>query len=147
MRFQYFFILFIVCFSNFQKISGQEIKGGDVEFIRETNIIFYEVGLSDTIQLTGVARVTFTDSVSLIPKNVDIPILRMKGENGIKSINFSYFYSSDNHLSDCERKLKEKYSDKIDSVFVNGAYQFLGEKKWILGNKLDFTYSFEIISK
>jgi hypothetical protein len=147
MKLQYFFILIILYFISFQKISGQEIRGGDVEFIRESNIIFYEVGLGDTIQLSGVARVTFTDSVSLIPKNVDIPILRMKGKNGIKSTNFSYFYSSDNNLSDCEKKLKEKYSVKIDSVFMNGVYQFLGEKKWIFGNKLDFSYSFEIISK
>jgi len=147
MKLQYFFILTILYFISFQKISGQEIKGGDVEFIREANIIFYEVGQSDTIQLSGVARVTFTDSLSLIPKNVDIPILRMKGKNGIKSINFSYFYSSDNKLSDCEKKMKEKYSAKIDSIFMNGRYQFLGEKKWIFGNKLDFSYSFKIIAK
>jgi hypothetical protein len=147
MKLQHLLILAILYFVSLQKIFGQEARGCDVEFIREANILFYEVGLGDTIHLSGVARVTFTDSVSLIPKNVDIPIMRMKGENGIKSINFSYFYSSDNDLSDCEQKMKMKYSAKIDSVFMNGVYQFLGEKKWIYGNQLDFSYSFEILSK
>ncbi len=147
MKLKHLFLFTILYFISFQEISGQEVKGGDVEFIKKANIFFHEVGLRDTIQLSGVARVTFTDSISLIPKNVDIPILRMKGKNGIESIDFSYFYSSDNKLSDCEKKLKEKYSAKVDSVFMNGAYRFLGEKKWFYGNKMDFSYSFEIIPK
>lgn len=137
------FLLIMLFSMSCRNTSGQEVIGGDVEFIGETNILFYEAGLKDTINVSGVVRVSFTDSTSLDPKSTDITILRMKGED----INFSYFYSKENNLDDYENKLMEKYTTKVDSIFMNGEYQFYGEKKWILGNRLDFSYVFKIAPK
>ena len=119
------------------------MKGGDVQFIDGGGIFFYEPSLKDTILTTGAVRVSFTDSISLTPKCTDVTIFRMKG----KGVNFSYFYSRENDLNDHETTLLEKYSVKVDSIFMTGKYQFYGEKKWLSGNRLDFSYSFKVAPK
>lgn len=122
--------------------SGQGIEGDHVNILNTSNVVFYDSDLQDTVDVSGVVRVTFTDSLNLKPKATDITIFRMKG-----TVNFSYFYSKEVDLSDRETYLMKKYVAKIDSVFMKGTYQFEGDKKWILGNRLDFSYSFKILPK
>lgn len=143
MNLQHYIILLIIpYFLNCQNSSGQEIKGGSVKFINEAKIIFYDADLRDTVQVSGVVRILFTDSTNLQPKRTEIAIFRMKG-----GVNFSYFYSSKNKLNDYEKILMKKYSAKVDSIFMNGKYQFQGGNKLIISNRLDFAFSFKILPK
>ncbi|MDL2142515.1 hypothetical protein QQY79_08290 [Flavobacterium tructae] len=112
--------------------------------------ILYDKKIKEIVEVKGVIRVYFKDSINLEPLKTEIIILKfitpMASSNC--STNFSYLYSKKNKLNKFQWKIKEEYSYKIDSIFKAGNYEFENKKNnWVVNRKLDFTFFYKILPK
>ncbi|OIV42217.1 hypothetical protein [Flavobacterium johnsoniae] len=138
------FILFIFLLTNL-KCQGQPTE--DIKFLSNEEKTFFDKTIQYAAQIKGTIRVFFKDSVSLVPIKTEVVFLKFSTpkHSTDKSVNFSYSYSKKYKLNKKQNKLKNEYLRKIDSIFINGNYEFQFKKNWVLGNKLDFTFTYEIL--
>lgn len=139
-------LLYLLLVAGCQNTTGQEIVGGDIRLAVDKNIVFVNTNFDTTIKAYVMASVTFKDSLTLEPVNVSIQMVKMKGM-GQSEVDFVFADSRETSLNDYERILLEKYSPKLDSIFMNSRYEFIGEKKWIYGRKMAIAFPFEIRPK
>ena len=136
-------LMYLFLVSDCQNTTGQVIVGGDIRLVVVKDIVFTDTDVDTNIKAYVVASVTFKDSLTLEPVNVSIQMVKMKGF-GQSEVDFLFADSRETSLNEYERMLLEKYSPKVDSIFMNSRYEFTGEKKWIYGGKMAIAFPFEI---
>ncbi|SMO91646.1 hypothetical protein SAMN06265220_106116 [Flavobacterium nitrogenifigens] len=113
--------------------------------------ILYDKKIKEVVEVKGVIRVYFKDSITLVPLKTEIIVLKFitpKASSGC-STNFSYLYSKKSKLNKFQRKVKEEYSRRIDSIFKGGNYEFenKNDNNKVVNRKLDFTFFYKILPK
>lgn len=139
------FILFIFLLFISLKCQGQPTS--NVKFLDNNEKKLFDKMTKEEAEIKGTIRVFFKDSVSLIPIKTEVVFLKFSTPKYLtdKSANFSYSYSKKYKLNKKQNKLKNEYLRKIDSIFINGNYEFQFKNTWILSSKLDFTFSYKIL--
>ncbi len=145
-------LIYLLLMVGCQNTFGQGPTGGDIRLITDKDIIFIDSAVDTTIKAYVMAIVTFKDSLTLEPVNMAIQMFRMKGlEQSFKrnKVDFMFVFEvpREDSLSDYERILLEKYLPKVDSIFINSRYEFIGKKKWIYGRKMAIAFPFKIKPK
>lgn len=123
---------------NCQNMFGQEISG-NIKINLDEDIRNIDVGLEfvdneiDTpIQAFAFAHVDFNHYLPYRPVKVFIQSFGMRELREDKKnskVNFNILLNSTkkSNLNDFEKKLFEKYLPKVDSIYVNSRYEFVGK--------------------
>lgn len=120
--------------TNCQNTAGQEIIGsGNIKIILDKNIEFIDCDVETVIRAAAFAHVDFNDSLPLEPVKVSITIVSMKElEQRTKKdkVHFVAFLNSSekDSLNYYEKRLLEKYLPRIDSIYMNSRYEFVGKE-------------------
>lgn len=128
--------------------TNREINNGIYKMIHDKEIEFIDNNISTIINTHVNASVTFNHLTSK-PTNTFIHLIKMSEENKDsreKKIDFTFFFdgSKENNLNVDEWILLEKYLPKVDSIFMNSQYEFIGKKKSIFSNRMSILLSFKI---
>ncbi|MDD2476560.1 MAG: hypothetical protein PHI32_11680 [Dysgonamonadaceae bacterium] len=138
------FLFFII---NCQNTTGQEIGSGNIKIILEKKIEFIDYDVDTVIRAVAFAHIDFNDSLPLKPVKVLITRISMKElrENTKKDkVYFHAFFinTEEDSLNDFEKKLLEKYLPKIDSIYMNSRYEFVGKEEY--NRRMGIGFSFKI---
>lgn len=127
-------IIYLFFITSCQHSIGQEIGSGTIKVIIDKDIEFIDHDVDTVILAHAVAFVTFRDSLPLEP--VDISVWRFGMKELVQDIKKSKVRfmiplpsSERDSLNDYERELLEKYLPKVDSIYKNCRYEFVGEER------------------
>lgn len=126
-------IVYLFFIINCQNTASQEIGSGNIKIILDKNIEFVDCDVETVIRAYAFAHIDFNDSLPLEPVKVVVTRVLMKelGESTKKGkVHFhaSLISPEINSLNDYEKKLLEKYLPKIDSIYMNSRYEFVGKE-------------------